>query len=126
LFPGDVVAVESPTYFGILEMIESLGMQSLPVPSTCRLGLDLDVLEKSLRKFHVAACLLIPSFGNPNGACMTQERRERLAGMLAKDRIPLIEDDFSASTARSNGGPTSRRRSGLWGNWPKTSLPSAC
>jgi len=92
--PGDVVAVESPTYFGILEMIESLGMQSLPVPSTCRLGLDLDVLEKSLRKFQVAACLLIPSFGNPNGACMSQERRNRLAGILAKHKIPLIEDDI--------------------------------
>lgn len=92
--PGDVVAVESPAYFGILEMIESLGMQSLPVPSTCRLGLDLDVLEKSLRKFKVAACLLVPSFGNPNGACMSQQRRERLAEILAKHGIPLIEDDI--------------------------------
>lgn len=92
--PGDIVAVESPTYFGTLEMLENLGMRVLPVPSTCRLGLDLDVLEKSLRKFKVAACLLIPSFGNPNGACMSQERRERLAWILSKQGIPLIEDDI--------------------------------
>lgn len=92
--PGDIVAVESPTYFGILEMLENLGMQALPVPSTCKLGLDLDILEKSLRKFKVAACLLIPSFGNPNGACMSQERRNRLAGILEKHGVPLIEDDI--------------------------------
>jgi DNA-binding transcriptional MocR family regulator len=92
--PGDTVAVESPTYFGILEMIESLGMRSLAVPTTCRLGLDLDVFEKSLRKFRVSACLFIPSFGNPNGACMSNERRERLSAILEKRGIPLIEDDI--------------------------------
>lgn len=92
--PGDTVIVESPTYFGLLELIENLGMKALPVPSATDCGLDLAALEKALRRYRVAACLLIPSFGNPNGALMPQSRRDELGRLLARHEVPLIEDDI--------------------------------
>jgi DNA-binding transcriptional MocR family regulator len=43
--PGDVVALESPTYFGLLQIIESLGMKALEVPTHPRSGISLDALD---------------------------------------------------------------------------------
>lgn len=92
--PGDVIAIESPTFYGILQSIESLGMKALEIPTHPRSGVDLDTLQKVIDKKQVAACLFIPSFNNPLGSCMPLANRKRLASMLAKARVPLIEDDI--------------------------------
>ncbi|MFO7593839.1 MAG: PLP-dependent aminotransferase family protein [Pseudomonadota bacterium] len=91
---GDVIAIESPTFYGILQSIESLGMKALEIPTHPRTGVDLDTLQQVLDKKRVAACLFIPSFNNPLGSCMPPANRKRLASMLAKARVPLIEDDI--------------------------------
>ena len=36
--PGDLVAVESPTYFGILQILEVLGLRALEIPDASRNG----------------------------------------------------------------------------------------
>lgn len=92
--PGDVIAIESPTFYGILQSIESLGMKALEIPTHPRTGVDLDTLQQVIDKKRVAACLFIPSFNNPLGSCMPLANRKRLASMLAKARVPLIEDDI--------------------------------
>ncbi|MBC2593352.1 PLP-dependent aminotransferase family protein [Ruficoccus amylovorans] len=92
--PGDIVAVESPCYFGLLEILESLGLRALPVPGTCEEGIDLDLLETAIERHRVKAVMLVPSFSNPNGSCMSQPRRERLMALLADHGIPLVEDDI--------------------------------
>ena len=43
--PGDVVAVESPAYFGVLQAIEGLGLRALEVPSNPRTGMDVAAFE---------------------------------------------------------------------------------
>ena len=43
--PGDVIAVESPAYFGVLQAIEGLGMRALEIPANPRSGLDVNALE---------------------------------------------------------------------------------
>ena len=40
--PGDVIAVESPAYFGVLQTIEGLGLRALEIPAHPRTGLDVD------------------------------------------------------------------------------------
>src|ERR1700744_2263852 len=62
--PGDVIAVESPTYFGVLQQIEELGLKALEIPMHPRDGMDLDALEAALKKRRVAACLALPNFNN--------------------------------------------------------------
>ena len=90
---GDAIAIESPTFYGILQTIESLGMKALEIPTHPRHGVDLDALQRVLDKGQVAACLFIPSFNNPLGSCMPMENRQRLADMLGRAGVPLIEDD---------------------------------
>ncbi len=92
--PGDTVAVESPTYFGILQALESLGLKALEIPTCPEWGPELDFLEDALNKFNIAACVFVPNFNNPLGSCMPDENKRQLVEMLAKRNIPLIEDDI--------------------------------
>jgi len=73
--PGDTIAIESPTFYGILQA--SLGMRALEIPTHPRDGIDLDALEQAIKKNKVKACLLIPNFNNPLGCCMSCLHRAR-------------------------------------------------
>ena len=90
---GDTIAVESPGYFGILRVIEGLGMKALEIPTDPRTGIALESLEPIMRARAVQAVALVPTFSNPTGACMTDAAKERLAQLAAECEIPLIEDD---------------------------------
>jgi DNA-binding transcriptional MocR family regulator len=92
--PGDTVAVESPTFFGVLQMIGSLGMKALELPTYPRHGVCLDETEAALRRHKVAAVLLTPNYQNPLGACMPDEKKKVLIEILGRREIPLIEDDL--------------------------------
>lgn len=92
--PGDVIAVESPTYYGSLQTIEALGMKALEIPTHPRDGISLEALELALERHRVRACVLVLSFSNPLGACMPEENKRRLVRLLAEHEIPLIEDDI--------------------------------
>lgn len=91
--PGDTIAIESPSFFGILQVIESLGMKALEIPTHPREGVSLEALSYALDQQPVKACLFIPTFHNPLGSCMPDENKQRLVKMLAERKIPLIEDD---------------------------------
>jgi DNA-binding transcriptional MocR family regulator len=92
--PGDTVLIETPTYFGLVQMIASLGMKILSVPATCAEGLDVSAFEKALKKHSVAACILIPSFGNPHGANLSQICRQAVVNIASIHNVPIIENDI--------------------------------
>ncbi|MGI9087985.1 MAG: PLP-dependent aminotransferase family protein [Chthoniobacterales bacterium] len=92
--PGETVAIESPTYFGIVQLLGQLGLKALEIPTHPRSGLDLDALERALRSRRIAAVLVVPNFNNPLGSLMPPTAKERLVAMLARKEIPLIEDDL--------------------------------
>jgi DNA-binding transcriptional MocR family regulator len=92
--PGDVVAIESPTYFGIFNTVQSLGLKITEIPTDPTEGLDLDYLTSAISKQQIKACLFVPTFSNPLGYCMTNEKKKKLVDLLAKNEIPLIEDDI--------------------------------
>jgi len=91
--PGDTVAVESPTYFGLASILRELRLKALPVPVDSSEGLDVDIFEKATRRAKVSACVVIPNFHNPVGFAMPDERKQRLADLCLRRSIPLIEDD---------------------------------
>jgi DNA-binding transcriptional MocR family regulator len=92
--PGDAIAIESPTYFAIFQVMESHGLKVVEIPTNPTTGVDLDYLEKAIPKFDIKACLFVNNFNNPLGSCMPDENKKRLVDMLAKKEIPLIEDDI--------------------------------
>lgn len=92
--PGDTVAIESPTYFGFLHMIEVLGLRALELPTDPLTGVDLAALEASLRTKSVKVCLFASSFNNPLGCTLSDDRKLALLRLLMKHGVPLIEDDI--------------------------------
>ena len=92
--PGDTIAVESPTYYGSLQLAESLGLKVLEVPTHPVTGVDLEYLEKALPKFKIKVCLFGTNLTNHLGACMPDAHKQELVRLLEKYEIPLIEDDI--------------------------------
>lgn len=91
--PGDVIAVESPAYFGVLQSIESLGMRALEIPAHPRTGFDVSAFEEQLRTQRIAGVMLAPTVSNPTGSIMPDDERERLVKLTRRHDIPVIEDD---------------------------------
>jgi DNA-binding transcriptional MocR family regulator len=92
--PGDTIAVESPTYYGFLQIIESLQMRAVEIATGPRDGLCVDALERAINKHNVKACLLQSNFNNPLGTCMPEAKKKHVVELLAQREIPLIEDDI--------------------------------
>lgn len=92
--PGDIVAVESPTYFVGLQIIETLGLKALEIPTHPRDGISVEALEVAMEQVSIKACLVIANCHNPLGSCMPDENKKELVALLARQRIPLIEDDI--------------------------------
>lgn len=89
---GDTIAVESPVYFGILQLANSMGLRVLELPTNPVTGIEPDALRKVLPQINL--CLLISNFSNPLGSCMPDEHKKEVVQMLAEYNIPLIEDDL--------------------------------
>jgi DNA-binding transcriptional MocR family regulator len=92
--PGDTVAIESPTYFAIFQVMESHGLKVVEIPTDPVSGVNLEFLEEAIPKFNIRACLFVNNFNNPLGSCMPDDRKKQLVEMLAEREIPLIEDDI--------------------------------
>lgn len=92
--PGDIIAVESPVFYGILQTIEGQGMRALEIPADPLQGLDLELLAQAIEAFPVRALVTVPSFHNPLGYCMPSARKQALVDMLTRRGIAIIEDDI--------------------------------
>ncbi len=91
--PGDVVAIESPTFYAALQAIERLQLKAVEVATHPRDGIDLAALAAALEHHPVRACWLMPTFQNPLGSLMPEANKRALVELLARHEVPLIEDD---------------------------------
>ena len=93
--PGDIVAIESPMYFGTLQILEVHGLRALEIPTNPRDGISLDALQFAIEHHPIKAVLTISNFNNPLGSCMPDEKKKELVELLARHEIPLIDNDVS-------------------------------
>lgn len=92
--PGDTVAVESPTFYGLLQILESLNLRVLEVPATAHSGINLFALEQLLQSpERIRALIVIPNLQNPLGSIMPDANKARLVQLCAEHGTVLIEDD---------------------------------
>ena len=91
---GDTVAIESPTYFGMLLVLEALGLKALELPTSPARGIEPAALEAALKSRRVSACLFSSSFNNPLGHAMPDTQKREILDILARHQVPLIEDDI--------------------------------
>lgn len=92
--PGETVLVESPVYFGLLQMIENLGLKAVEVPCVPETGISLEALAYALEhQAHARAVVVMPSFQNPLGSTMPEAHKRRLLRLAQTHDIAVIEDD---------------------------------
>jgi DNA-binding transcriptional MocR family regulator len=103
--PGDLVAIESPTYFGILQAIETQGLRPLEIPTHQRDGINLEALDFAIEHYPVKAVVVMSNYHNPLGSCMPEENKRALVDLLAPREIPLIEDDIHGELSFSDQRP---------------------
>ena len=91
--PGDVIAVETPTYHGMLELIDSLGMLAIEIETCPEEGVVLHELRRKLEQHPVKACMFSTTLSNPLGVTMPEGDRRKLVEILQEFDTVLIEDD---------------------------------
>jgi DNA-binding transcriptional MocR family regulator len=93
--PGDIVAIESPMYFGTLQLIEVHGLRALEIPTDPHDGISLGALQFALEHNPIKAVLTISNFNNPLGSLIPDEKKKDLVELLEQYDIPLIDNDVS-------------------------------
>ncbi len=90
--PGDSIAISSPCFNGIIDLLSALGRKVIEIPCLPD-GIDLDQFERHAKNGTVQAGLFSTSHMNPQGISLTAKQKQRLAQIANQLKIPVIEDD---------------------------------
>jgi GntR family transcriptional regulator/MocR family aminotransferase len=90
---GDTILVENPTYNLALELFRGFGLQMVTIPVDA-LGMQVELLEGLIERYHPRLIYTIPNFQNPTGMSMSGARRRLLISLADRYNIPILEDDF--------------------------------
>ena len=126
---GDVIAVESPCVFSILEVIRVLGLKVIEVPVDLQSGFDVDFLRKACTKNKIKAVLITPNFHNPTGILLHDEQKKALVDVIQQHGIAVIENDIYGDLNFSGKRPSTLKsfdESGLvmtYSSYAKTLAP---
>lgn len=92
LYKGSTILTENPSYIYSINVFQSAGMKLFGIPMDSE-GIMVDRVLKHRRQTNAAILYTIPSFHNPTGICMSDDRRKKLLNMCESERLPMIEDD---------------------------------
>ena len=90
--PGDVIFVEEPSYFLAMQIFADHRLQLVPIPIDEH-GLVVEALEDALKKYHPVFLYTIPTFQNPSGRTLSEERRRRLAHFSREHDFLIVADE---------------------------------
>jgi DNA-binding transcriptional MocR family regulator len=109
--PGDVVLVEAPTYHLALRILKDHAVETVAI-ATDASGLVLRDLKATLSLLrrqgrNVRLLYTIPTFHNPTGRCLANDRRQQLVDLAADDGLLIVEDDVYRELAYDGPAPPS-------------------
>jgi len=90
--PGDKVIVEAPTFLATIQCFRLYGAQLIGAPIDAH-GVDVDKLEALIAEHKPKLVYLIPTFGNPSGATLSLQRRQRILELALRTQTLIVEDD---------------------------------
>ncbi|WP_437880073.1 PLP-dependent aminotransferase family protein [Pseudomonas sp. LRF_L74] len=103
--PGDVVAVESPSFHGVMQALKGFGMKALELPTDPLTGVNLQALELALEQWPIKAIQLTPNCNNPLGYIMPEANKRALLTLAQRHDVAIIEDDVYGDLAYSYPRP---------------------
>ncbi|KPZ10464.1 Transcriptional regulator, GntR family/aminotransferase, s I [Pseudomonas syringae pv. spinaceae] len=97
--PGDIVAVDSPSFFGAMQTLKGVGMKALEIPTDPLTGISLEALELALELWPIKVIQLTPNCNNPLGYVMPEARKRALLTLAQRFDVAIIEDDVYGDLA---------------------------
>eukprot|EP01132_Coremiostelium_polycephalum_P016439 gene16439-19760_t len=91
---GDVIALESPCVFSVLEVIRVLQLKVIEIPVDLQTGFDVDFLKKACQNNTIKAVVITPNFHNPTGLSLMDDQKQNLLVVARHYHIPIIENDI--------------------------------
>jgi DNA-binding transcriptional MocR family regulator len=92
--PGDLIATESPTYYGLLQLADLLGLKVIEIPSDPSTGISLQALKLAATQWPIKALVLTARLSNPLGGSIPEERQKLLLRLAGEFDMQIIEDDI--------------------------------
>jgi len=92
--PGDNVAVESPVFYGVLQLLQRLRLNVIEIPSSPSHGIDIQALIEASEKWQIKTCVVTPAFATPTGACISQDNKKQIVELANQHDMTIIEDDI--------------------------------
>lgn len=108
--PGDVVLLETPTYYGLLQAVAALDLHVIEVPNRPGAGIDAARVAELLERHPIRAAVLVPNFNNPSGSLTSDADKRALVAACAAHDVVVIEDDLYGELAYSGERPAPLRR----------------
>jgi len=90
--PGDVVAVEEPTYLAALQCFQLAGARIVPVASDEH-GMVPEALAEVLERDRPVLVYVVATFANPSGRTLPAARRQQIAALAEQHDVWVVEDD---------------------------------
>lgn len=101
---GDAIAISSPCFNGIIELLGQMARKIVEIPSLDD-GIDLAQLEAHFQQGNVKAGIFCTSHMNPQGISMSAQQKQTLAHLANQYQIPVIEDDVYLELSYSDHTP---------------------
>jgi DNA-binding transcriptional MocR family regulator len=92
--PGDLIAAESPSYYGLLQLADLLGLKVIEIPCDPDTGLSLEALQLAASQWPIKALVLTARLSNPLGGSIPDARQKQLLKLAANFDIQIVEDDI--------------------------------
>lgn len=102
---GDIIAIESPSYYGSMQTIQALGLKALEIPTHPETGISIEAFEMALEQWPIKALQLTPICNNPLGYTMPDSNKQRLIELANQHDIAIIEDDIYGDLSYSYPRP---------------------
>jgi len=103
--PGDTVLVQEPCFFGIMQILECLGLKVATIPSHPETGISAENVNEACKRLAIKACIFVSNFNNPDGASISTEQKKQIAELAHTLHIPIIEDDIYGDLFFKGGRP---------------------
>lgn len=97
--PGDIIAVESPSFHGTMQTLRGFGIKVIEIPTDSLTGISVEALELALEQWPIKAVILIANCHNPLGFIMPEARKRALLNLAQRFDIAVIEDDVYGELA---------------------------
>ncbi|WP_437887409.1 PLP-dependent aminotransferase family protein [Phytobacter sp. V91] len=97
--PGDIVAVESPSFYGTMQLLRGFDIKAIEIPTDPQTGISIEALEMALEQWPIKGVILVPNCNNPLGFIMPEARKKAVLALAQRHDIVIFEDDIYGELA---------------------------